>query len=55
MVTVVAASVSVPVFASVGLVEAVGLSSAVRTLTQSPTARAEALVATWEVIVVFDV
>jgi hypothetical protein len=55
MITVVAASGPVSAFAAVGPVDAVEASDAVRTLTQSPTAKEEALVETWEVMVVFEV
>ena len=52
IVTVEAASVPAPAFAAVGPVEGVELVAAVRTLTQSPTARADEVVATRAVMVV---
>ncbi len=55
MVTVEAASAPVPPFAAVGPADAVEVLAAVRTLTQSPTARADEVVATRAVTVVFFV
>ena len=55
IVTVEAANVLVPAFAAVGPVEGVEPVAAVLTLTQSPTARADEVVATRAVTVVFVV